>query len=69
MYTYENINYLMGYTSGQKMSWENFMIPFITGGFSKCFASATLMPINNVRLRLQMKKYSAEQVEELGLKV
>jgi hypothetical protein len=45
------------------------MIPFITGGFSKCFASATLMPINNVRLRLQMKKYSVEQVQELGLKV
>lgn len=52
MYSYENINFFLGYTSGQKMTWENFLIPFMTGGFSKCFASAFLMPINVVRLRL-----------------
>ena len=61
MFTYENINHLFGFKSGEmKMSWDNFLIPFMTGGFSKCLASATLMPINNVRLRLQMKKYSTE---------
>jgi hypothetical protein len=59
MYSYENINFLLGFQSGLKMTRENFMIPFMTGGFSKCFASATLMPINVIRLRLQMKKYSA----------
>lgn len=63
MYSYENINFLLGYHSGLKMTWDNFMIPFMTGGFSKCFASATLMPVNVVRLRLQMKKYSAEEVK------
>jgi len=58
MYTYENINFLFGFKSGQKMTRDNFFIPFLTGGFSKCVASATLAPINVVRLRLQMKKYS-----------
>ena len=69
MYSYENINFLLGYTSGQKMTWDNFMIPFITGGFSKCFASAFLMPINVVRLRLQMKKYSEAELKLMGLAV
>ena len=69
MYSYENINYLLGYTSGQKMTWDNFMIPFLTGGFSKCFASAFLMPINVVRLRLQMKKFTEQELIEKGLAV
>jgi hypothetical protein len=69
MYSYENVNYLLGFKSNQKMTMDNFFIPFMTGGFSKCFASATLMPINVVRLRLQMKKYTPEEVERLGLKV
>ena len=51
------------------MSWDNFLVPFMTGGFSKCFASAVLMPINVVRLRLQMKKYTNEEVEKMGLKI
>jgi len=27
-------------------------IPFLTGGFSKCFASVALLPMNVVRMRL-----------------
>lgn len=52
MYSYENLCFMLGYRSGEKMTRDNFMIPFLTGGFSKCFASASLMPINVVRLRL-----------------
>ena len=59
MYCYENINHLCGFKSA-RISWDNFLVPFLTGGFSKCFASAFLMPVNVVRLRLQMKKYSEE---------
>ena len=55
MYTYENINSALGYQTGMKMTKENFMIPFITGGFSKSLASFSLMPFNVVRMRLQMK--------------
>jgi len=51
------------------MSWDNFLIPFMTGGFSKCFASAFLMPINVVRLRLQMKKFTEKELIEKGLAV
>ena len=51
------------------MTTENFLIPFLTGGLSKSIASFTLMPINVVRLRLQMKQYSAKQVEDLKLRV
>jgi solute carrier family 25 folate transporter 32 len=69
MYTYENVNFLLGFKSGEKMTSENFFIPFFTGGLSKCIASAVLMPINVVRLRLQMKKYSTQQVEDMGLKI
>ena len=52
MWTYENINHKLGYTSGQKMTKENFMIPFLTGGFAKSLASFLLLPVNVVRLRL-----------------
>jgi hypothetical protein len=52
MYAYENINFILGYQSGMKMTTENFFIPFMTGGLSKSIASFTLMPINVVRLRL-----------------
>ena len=51
------------------MTKDNFLIPFLTGGFSKSLASFLLMPINVVRLRLQMKQYKVDQVAELGLKV
>ena len=69
MYTYENLNLLFGFSSGRKLSWDNFFVPFFVGGFSKSIASFTLMPLNVVRLRLQMKQYSEEQVQKLGLKV
>lgn len=69
MYCYENINHMCGFKSGQKMTWDNFLVPFFTGGASKCFASALLMPLNVIRLRMQMKKYSAQQVKEMGLAV
>ena len=55
MYAYENINFLFGFQSGTKMTKENFLLTFLTGGTSKSIASFTLMPINVVRLRLQMK--------------
>ena len=51
------------------MTADNFLIPFFVGGLSKSIASFTLMPVNVVRLRLQMKQYSSKQVENLGLKV
>ena len=69
MYAYENINFLFGFSSGMKMTKDNFLIPFLTGGAAKSIASFTLMPVNVVRLRLQMKSYSTEQVHKLGLVV
>ena len=60
MYSYENVNLFFGFKSGQKMSWDNFFIPFFVGGLSKSVASISLMPINVVRLRLQMKQYSSD---------
>ena len=69
MFAYENINHFLGYKSGQKMTKDNFLIPFVTGGLSKSMACATMMPVNVVRLRLQMKEYTPEQVESLGLKI
>ena len=60
MYCYENINYYSGYQSGQKMSKDNFLIPFLTGGLAKSIASFSMMPINVVRLRMQMKQFSKE---------
>lgn len=41
--------------------------PFITGGLSKCIASVSLLPVNVVRMRLQMKKYSEHQIKEFGI--
>ena len=55
MYSYENINHFVGYQSGQKMSRDNFLVPFLTGGLAKSIASFMLMPVNVVRLRMQMK--------------
>ena len=50
MFSYENINYLCGYDP--KKDKQNMLIPFVTGGLSKCIASATLLPLNVVRMRL-----------------
>ena len=63
MYAYENINFMCGYTSGQKMSRENFLVPFFTGGLAKSVASFTMMPLNVIRLRQQMKQFSKEQID------
>lgn len=60
MYCYENVNHALGYTSGQKMTKDNFLIPFVVGGLSKSLASFCMMPMNVVRLRLQMKQFSPE---------
>ena len=51
------------------MTWDNFFVPFVVGGLSKSLASFCMMPLNVVRLRLQMKQYSHEQVDKLGLAV
>lgn len=58
MYSYENINHLLGYTHQSKS--KDMWIPFMTGGFSKCIASMILLPVNVVRMRLQMKNYTLE---------
>lgn len=60
MYSYEVLTHMMGYQSGQakKMSWDNFLIPFFIGGTSRSIASTTLLPINVVRMRMQMKTYT-----------
>ena len=50
MFSYENINYLCGYDP--KKEKQNMLIPFINGGLSKCIASAALLPVNVVRMRL-----------------
>jgi hypothetical protein len=50
MFSYENINFLLGYNPKEKN--QNMAIPFLTGGFSKCVASACLLPLNVIRLRL-----------------
>jgi hypothetical protein len=44
-------------------------IPFVTGGLSKCIASVTLLPLNVVRMRLQMKKYTEEQLKQMKIDV
>ena len=69
MYTYENINKAVGFKTGQKMTKDNFFVPFITGGISKSCAAATLMPIMVVRLRLQMQQFSTNDVQKLGISV
>eukprot|EP00347_Sterkiella_histriomuscorum_P013088 403366067 len=65
MFTYENINHILGYNSQSKN--KDMWIPFFTGGLSKSVASITLLPVNVVRMRLQMKKYTIEQIERLHL--
>lgn len=68
MFAYENINHLCGF-SQQHSPQRDFWIPFFTGGLSKCLASVTLLPMNVVRMRLQMKKYTTEQIKDLKIGV
>ena len=65
MFCYENINHLFGYHTHSVTT--DMWIPFFTGGFSKCAASVVLLPINVVRMRLQMKNYTLEQIRKLGI--
>jgi hypothetical protein len=51
MFTYENINHILGFNQ-QKSTKKDMWIPFFTGGISKCVASVTLLPLNVVRMRL-----------------
>ena len=69
MYSYEVLTHSLGYSSGQakKMTWDNMLVPFIIGGTSRSIASVSLLPINVVRMRLQMKKYTQEEIEQKHL--
>ena len=69
MFAYENVNYLVGNANRQDnpQKGAGFIIPFFTGGFSKSVASASLMPLNVVRMRLQMKNYTEEEIKKLGI--
>ena len=69
MYSYEVLTHSLGYESGaaKSMSWDNMLVPFIIGGTSRSVASIALMPINVVRLRLQMKGYSEEEIKSKHL--
>ena len=71
MYSYEVLCYLVGYESGmaKQMSWNNMLIPFMVGGTAGSIASTVLLPINVVRIRLQMKTYKKEEMEEKKLKI
>lgn len=63
MYSYEILCYKLNYDSGKakKISWDNMAVPFFIGGLSRSIASATLHPVNIVRMRLQMKTYSTDE--------
>jgi len=50
------------------MKWDNFMIPFMVGGFCRSFASFILLPLNVVRVRLHMKTYTEEEMKQKNLK-
>ena len=69
MYSYESLTHLFGYKSGnaKKMTWDNMLVPFLIGGASRSLASVSLMPINVVRMRLQMKNYSVDEVKQKNL--
>ena len=71
MYSYEVLTYLLGYETGRakKMSWDNLLIPFMVGGAARSVASTALLPINVVRMRLQMKTYTKDEMEAKKLKM
>lgn len=39
------------------------MAPFMLGGAARSLASTVLFPINLVRMRLQMKSYTADEMK------
>uniref|UniRef100_A0A7S3FWU3 Mitochondrial carrier protein n=1 Tax=Strombidium rassoulzadegani TaxID=1082188 RepID=A0A7S3FWU3_9SPIT len=65
MYTYEMLTNLLGFQTGQAngMSRDNVMVPFLAGGISRSFASCVVLPINVIRMRLQMRTYSEEEMK------
>ena len=69
MYSYEVLTHLCGFESGvaKKITWDNMMVPFLIGGISRSLASCMLMPLNVVRMRLQMKKYTLNDIKGLHL--
>lgn len=69
MYSYEVLSWLSGYDSGQikKITWDNITAPFIIGGLARSLASTTLFPINTVRMRLQMKTYTEDEMKSKKL--
>ena len=69
MYSYEVLTHLCGFESGvaKKITWDNMLVPFLIGGISRSLASCTLMPVNVVRMRLQMKKYTVNEIKEKHL--
>ena len=69
MYSYEVLTHMCGYESGaaKKMTWDNMLVPFVIGGTSRSLASCSLMPVNVVRMRLQMKKYSVTDLKHKHL--
>jgi hypothetical protein len=60
MYSYEVLMHILGYESGsmKKITWDNLFLPFIIGGTSRSIASTFVMPLNVIRMRLQMKTYN-----------
>lgn len=70
MYSYEVLTHMMGFESGvaKKMTLDNILVPFLIGGLSRSLASCILMPINVVRMRLQMKKYTEDEVKTKHIK-
>ena len=70
MVSYEVLSHLSGYDSGKikKISWDNMAAPFLIGGMARSLASTMLFPINLVRMRLQMKTYTKEEMSDKNLK-
>ena len=65
MSSYEMLTHAFGFESGaaKKITWDNMLIPFFIGGTSRSLASCILMPVNVVRMRLQMKSYTTEEIK------
>lgn len=70
MYSYETLCYLFNFDSGaaKKITWNNMLVPFLVGGAARSIASTVLLPVNVVRMRLQMKTYSETEMKERNLK-
>jgi phage terminase Nu1 subunit (DNA packaging protein) len=40
------------------------LVPFIIGGTSRSIASTVLLPLNVVRMRMQMKNYTVDEIKQ-----